>query len=225
MVPSEATEGIVSRVLSPTSTQTSLEAGTGCTCWGSIWLWNPVLSQVQAPASQAREVIRIHLTRFRLKESCSLSMNKHSNEPDQFQKKKTTVEPRIKATWQLQPPLHSFLGLQWGKMAYVGSKLQLSHRYWTKLLRTARLWSCHRKWAAVTAAQIEKVHSFEESTCKNWTEKGWSRHSLSRRKPDMPWHKYMSDNLSHFSRDTGGALTMQKTLSVTSSKMHLSGWI
>lgn len=136
VAPSEATEGIVSRVLSPTSMQTSLEAGTGCSCWSSIWLWNPVLSQVQAPASQAREVIRIHLTRFRLKESCSLSMNKHSNKPNQFQK--TTVEPCL-SHMTAAAPLHSFLGLQWGKMAYVGSKLQLSHRYWTKLLRTARL--------------------------------------------------------------------------------------
>lgn len=199
--------------------QTSLEAGTGCSCWSSIWLWNPVFSQVQAPASQAREVIWIHLTRFRLKESCSLSMNKHSNEPDQFQK--NTVEPRLKATWQLQPP---------STPSSVSSEARwpmwaASCSFLTKLLRTARLWSCHRKWAAVTAVQIEKVHSFEEATCKNWTEKGWSRHSLSRRKPDMPWHKYMSDNLSHFSRDTGGVLTMQKALSVTSSEMHLSGWI
>lgn len=74
----------------------------GCSCWSSIWLWSPVLSQVQAPASQAREVVQIHLTGSRLKQSCSLPMNKHSNKPDQFLK--NTVEPHLKATWQLQPP-------------------------------------------------------------------------------------------------------------------------
>ena len=91
-----------------------------------------------------------------------------------------------------------------------------------KLLRTARGKSCHRKRATATAGKTEKVHSFEESACRNWTEKGWRRERLSCRKPDMPCNTTVHLTLiSLQQRHPRGVVSTESALPITSSKTHL----
>lgn len=97
------------------------------------------------------------------------------------------------------------------------------HTAWgAKLLRTARGKSCHRKRATATAGKTEKVHSFEESTCRNPMAKGWRRERLSCRKPDMPCDTSVHLTLiSLQQKHRGGVASAESALPITSSKTHL----
>lgn len=107
----------------------------------------------------------------------------------------------------------------WG---HVGSKLQLSHSFRSQAVEDSKRKSCHRKQATATVDKTEKAHSFEESVCRNWIEKGWRRQRRSCRKQDMPCDT--SVHLTFISlqqRHRGDAAITESSVPITSSQIHL----